>query len=63
MEPQVTEAEQRHANAEAYLASDDCARHIEYAQDVLATTNSFDAYWAGSASSSVVRDYRAGRAS
>lgn len=57
----MTEAENILANAEAYLASDECARHIEYTRDLLAARDSFDAYWAGSATASVIRDYRAGR--
>lgn len=36
-------------------------RKDELAAAIAATTNSFDAYWAGSASSSILRDYKAGR--
>lgn len=57
----MTEAEAILARAEAFLASDDCARHIEYTRELLAARDSFDAYWAGSASSSVLRDCKAGR--
>ena len=49
------------AAAEAYLASDDHARHIEWVRETAAAKDSFEAYWAGSASSSVIRDLRAGR--
>lgn len=55
------DAEQILANMEAYLASDECARHIDWVRETAATKNSFEAYWAGSASASVMRDYRAGR--
>jgi len=37
------------------------ARAAEYATDKTAAVDSFAAYWAGSASASVMRDYRAGR--
>lgn len=58
----MTEAEAILARAEAYLNSDECARHIDYTREVLAAQNSFEAYWAGSATASVLRDYRARRA-
>lgn len=54
-------AEEMLANFEAYLASDECARHADWVREVTAAKNSFEAYWAGSASASVMRDYRAGR--
>ena len=53
--------EQILANAEAYLASDEHARHVEWVRETLAAKDSFEAYWAGSASASVMRDHRAGR--
>jgi len=57
----VTEAETILANAEAYLASEQCVRDGEYIRERLAARNDFEAMWAGSASASVLRDYRAGR--
>lgn len=55
-------ADQLLADFDAYLASDECARHIEWVQETLAAKgDTFAAYWAGSASASVMRDYRAGR--
>lgn len=36
-------------------------RHVEYLAELAAAPNALDAYWAGSASASVARDYRAGR--
>lgn len=57
----MTEAETILAAAEAYNASEQAVRDAEYTQARLAARDSFAAYWAGSASSSVLRDYRAGR--
>ena len=57
----MIEAEAILARAEAYLASDECDRHIEYTRDLIAARDIFDAYWTGSASASVLRDYKAGR--
>lgn len=37
------------------------ARDAEYRRDLAAARDDFEAYWAGSASASVLRDYRAGR--
>jgi hypothetical protein len=37
------------------------ARKAEYEAAVKSAKDSFEAYWAGSASASVARDYRAGR--
>lgn len=36
-------------------------RNEEYLADLVKANNSFDAYWAGSASASLVRDVKAGR--
>jgi hypothetical protein len=49
------------ANFEAYMASEECARHQEWVRETLAAKDSFEAYWAGSVSASVMRDYKAGR--
>ena len=49
------------AAGEAYLASTECDRHIEWVRETLAAKDSFDACWASSASASVMRDYKAGR--
>lgn len=45
--------------ADALLAALD--RHMEYEAAKASARNSLEAYWAGSASASVMRDYRAGR--
>ena len=42
-------------------ALDQEAREADYQAELGAAKNSFEAYWAGSASASVARDYRAGR--
>jgi hypothetical protein len=36
-------------------------RHVEYLAELAKAPTAFDAYWAGSAGASVLRDYRAGR--
>ncbi len=56
----MTEAETILARAEAYLASDDCVRNAAYVSDLLTAKDGFDAYWAGSASASVIRDHKLG---
>lgn len=58
----LTEIEDRFPTADeadALLAALD--RRMEYEAEVAASRNGFEAYWAGSASASVSRDYRAGR--
>ena len=46
---------------DAYMASEQYVKDAEYIREVIAAENSFEAYWAGSASASVMRDYKAGR--
>jgi hypothetical protein len=51
------------AEVEAMLTAMDLflAREADYQAELATCSNSFEAHWAGSASASVHRDYRAGR--
>lgn len=60
---QITEAAPTEAETDEVLASFTLwnARNADYARDLAAAKNSFEAYWASSVSQQVTNDMRSGR--